>query len=93
MPSGSSVLSGVRDDVLAAWVEEEIDLAGEASLQATNDFHFGVSLSDSFRDVGLCSRVESDPADDREVQGAVGLAVAAAVEPVPLCHSRGCWQG
>jgi hypothetical protein len=27
------------------------------------------------------------------VQGALGLAVAAAVESVPLCHSRGRGQG
>jgi hypothetical protein len=61
-------LSGVRDDVLAAGVEDEVDLVGEVSLQAADDLHFGVPLAGPFRDVGLCSRVEPDPADDREVQ-------------------------
>lgn len=80
-------------DVLAAGVEDEVDLAGEVSLQATDDFHLGVSLGGLFRHVSLRSWVEPDPADDREVQGAVGLPVAAAIESVPLCHSRRRWQG
>src|SRR6218665_1475311 len=77
----------VRGDVFDAGVEEEVDLAGEVSLQAADDLHLGVALGGLLRDVGLLSWIEPEPANNGQVEGAVSLSVSAAVEAVALCHS------
>src|SRR5512144_1652125 len=66
-----------------AGVEQVVDLAGEVALEAPNRLQLAVPERGAFRDVGLRLRVHPQAADDGEVQGAVGLPVAAAVEPVP----------
>src|SRR6218665_2178085 len=79
----------VRGDVFDAGVEEEVDLAGEVSLQAADDLHLGVALGGLLRDVGLRSWIEPEPANNGQVGGAVSLSVSAAGEG----GGRGCVIG
>src|SRR5512144_2634011 len=60
-----------------AGVEQVVDLAGEVALEAPNRLQLAVPERGAFRDVGLRLRVHPQAADDGEVQGAVGLPVAA----------------
>lgn len=73
--------------MFGAGVEEVVDLAGEIAFQAADGLEFGVAFGGLLRDVGLGSRVEPEAADHGEVEGAVGLSVASAVEAVPVWHS------
>lgn len=82
----------MRSDCGLAWVEEEVDLAGEIALETADDLALGVALGGLLRYVGLGVRLLADPADDGEVEGSVGLPVAAAVEPVSLGrHQAKLW--
>ena len=56
----------MRGDGGLAWVEEEVDLAGEIALEAADDLELGVALGGLLREVGLGFRVQADAADDGE---------------------------
>jgi hypothetical protein len=61
--------------------------AGEVAFEAADDLGFGLAFSDPAGDVGPGGFVVLHPDDDGAVERGVGLAVAAAVEPVPGCHA------
>jgi hypothetical protein len=59
-----------------------VDLAGEGSFEAADDFLFGFSLGEAAGHVLAGGLVVSEADDDDPVEGGVGLAVASSVEPV-----------
>src|SRR3954465_5212401 len=63
--------------------EEGPGLAGEQALEATDDLCLGLALEGSSSHVGAGGFVVLHPHDHRPVEGGVGLAVTAPVEPVP----------
>src|SRR5436190_23991358 len=73
------------------WVglEEVPDAADEVALEAADGLAAGLALGLSAREVGGGLGVEASLGDGEAVQGAVELAVAAAVEAVALGVSGG----
>jgi len=59
-------------------------MAGEIALDATADLGGGLSFGAAALHVGKGRRVAAHPGDGNGVQGTVELAVAEAVEPVPV---------
>src|SRR6218665_1573644 len=82
----------VRGDVFDAGVEEEVDLAGEVSLQAADDLHLGGALGGLLRAVRLRSWIEPEPGNNGQVEGAASLSVSAAGGAGVVCHSGGGGQ-
>jgi hypothetical protein len=67
-------------------------LASDVALQAAHDLGLGLALGEASFDVGLGRRVVPH-ADQRDTpQGAVGLSVTAAVEPVAHDPTRGRFE-
>ena len=68
---------------LSSWVEVglqcSVELADDRSFQAADDFLFRFAFLGSSFEVALGGFVPSESVDDDEVNGAVGVAVAAAV--------------
>ena len=64
--------------------EGGVDGAGELSFEAAEGFAAALALALFAFEVGACGRVDARLRDRDPVQGAVELAVAAAVEPVSL---------
>ena len=56
--------------------------AGEVAFEAADGVAFGFSFAEAAADVGLRFGVDSFAAEDDRVEGAVELAVVAAVEAV-----------
>ena len=65
-----------------AWAQVGVDLTGDVTLEAADDLFLGQALFAAPGDVGAGGRVGAHPGDHDPVQGVVGLAVAAWVEPV-----------
>src|SRR5262245_31776663 len=65
-----------------AWAQVGVDLAGDVPLEAADDLLLGQAFFGAPVDVGAGGRVGAHPGDDDPVEGVVGLAVAAGVEPV-----------
>src|ERR1700750_3527103 len=63
--------------------EYPVEVAGEVALDAAANFPVGLALGAAALDVGQRGRVAAHPADGDDLQGAVELAVAETVEPVP----------
>ena len=61
-----------------------IDLSSDVSFQAAHDLSFGFTFGLSALDIGLGSGIHSHAAKHDNVQGAVSLSIAAAIEPVAL---------
>src|SRR6266487_6769155 len=59
-----------------------VDLAGEVALEAADHLPASLALLEPAGHVGLGAGVVAQPHHHDAVQGGVGLAVAAAVEPV-----------
>ena len=80
---GAGVLSGfvVGHDAL-------VGLAGDEAFEAADDVFFGEALGGAAGDVVDGGLVKSHAHDDDSVEGCVGLAVAAAVEAVPVGLAR-----
>ena len=66
-----------------------VDLAGDVALEAADDLGLGDALGGASLDVGAGAWVAAQAAEDDAVEGGVGLAVAAAVEPVRGLFARG----
>src|SRR3712207_6246126 len=64
------------------------DLAGDVAFEAADDLGLGLALDRAPADVVEGRRMAAHARDDA-VQGGVGLAVAAAVEPVPVGLAAG----
>src|SRR6266581_274551 len=62
--------------------EGVVELAGDVALEAADDLGFGQALGGAPVGVGAGASAVAEPADGDQVECAVGLAVAAAVEPV-----------
>jgi hypothetical protein len=62
--------------------EEAVEAAGEVALEAADGFAVSLAFADASVDVVDRGRVGSAPGDEDVVEGAVQLAVAAAVEAV-----------
>ena len=67
--------------------EGVVGLAGDVAFEAAEDFASVEAVGFAFGGVGAGAWVVSEAADGDHVQGAVGLAVAAVVEPVAGCSS------
>ncbi len=61
------------------------DLAGDVALEDADDLGFGSAFLEAAGDIGAGAGVGAHAGDDDDPEGAVGLAVAAAVEPL-ACH-------
>jgi hypothetical protein len=60
-----------------------VDLWSEVALDAAHDLGFGQAFLGSPFDIGTGAGAEPHPDDNGQVQRLVGVAVAAAVQPVP----------
>src|SRR5665213_3354007 len=69
--------------------EGVVDLAGDVALEAAHDLPLGFAFADAALGVGAGALAVAQPADGDEVQGSVGLAVAAGVEAVAGGLARG----
>src|SRR6516165_8153569 len=76
-----------------AWAQVGVDLAGDVTLEAADDLFLSQALFAAPGDVGAGGRVGAHPGDDDPVQGVVGLAVTAGVEPVAGDFPRGGRDG
>lgn len=65
-----------------------VDLTRDVALQASDGLHLGVPLGHLLGDIFLGALVGPEPPYGDDVDRGVRLPVAAAVEPVPICHSR-----
>ena len=61
-----------------------VDLAGEVALDAADDLGFGQAFFGPPFDIGAGAGTEPHTDDNGQVQGLVGVAVAAAVQPVAV---------
>ena len=64
-----------------------VDLSGDVALQAADGLHLGVALGHLLGDILLCPLVGPEPSYGYDVDGGVGLPVAASVQP-PVRHAR-----
>lgn len=65
-----------------------VDLPHDIALQAPYGLHLGVPLGHLLGDIFLGALIGSEPPYGDDVDCGVCLPVAAAVEPVPICHPR-----
>ena len=65
-----------------------VDLPCDVALQASDGFHFGMPFGHLLGDVLLGALIGPEPPYGDDVDGGIGLPVAAAVEPVPIRHPR-----
>src|SRR3954451_9933897 len=77
--------SGDVGEVVAEGVE---DLAGDVALEAADDLVLGLAFGGAAFGVGLGLEAVAQAADGDHVQGAVGVAVAAVVQPVAVGAPR-----
>jgi len=70
-----------------------VDLAGDVALQAAHDVELGQALSGPPLDIGFGRWVAVHPDQRDPPQGMVSPAIAAAIEPVAVGATRGCWIG
>src|SRR5450432_1676898 len=69
---------------LSSLAEGAVEVAGEVALDAAADLFIGPALGAAALDVGQGRRVIAHAGDGDDVQGAVELAVAEAVEAVAV---------
>ena len=65
-------------------LEESPDSSGDEAFEASGGFAFGFAFAGSSGDVVLGGRAASLWGDGNEVERPVGLAIAVAVESVPV---------
>src|SRR5215831_10789509 len=86
VPGGLRALAGRRAQV-------GVDLAGDVTLEAADDFLLRQAFFGAPAGVGTGRWVPAEPGDHDPVKGVVGLAVSAGVEAVAGNLSRGCGEG
>lgn len=69
-------------DLFVATHDDAEDFSGDIALETANGFHLRVSGRDAFGNIGLCARVLSQPSNRDFLDGAVGRAITAPVQPV-----------
>jgi hypothetical protein len=67
-----------------SWYEDVVDLAGDVAFQASDDLGFGESFLGSALGVDAASWVVAEAVEHDDVEGVVGVAVAASVESVSV---------
>jgi hypothetical protein len=75
-------------DLLLTPHDDAEDFSGDIALQTANGFQLRVPGSDAFGNVGLGARVQSQPPDRDNVDGAVGRAITASVQSVPRLRTH-----
>jgi hypothetical protein len=80
-------LSGVFG--IGSWSQEWVDLAGDISLEATDDFAAGPAFGETAFEVGAGGGVPAQPGQHDAIQRGVCLPVAAVVEAHALGLARG----
>lgn len=73
---------------LSSLVLDPVEMPRKVALDAAADFLVGLAFGAAALDVGKGGRVVAHPGDGDDVEGAVELAVAEAVEPVPVSTAR-----
>src|SRR4029453_19326101 len=73
--------------------QDVVDLAGDEPLEAADDLPFGLALGGAPGHVGAGARIPAQPAHGDHPQRAVGVAVAASVQPVAGGLARGRRDG
>jgi hypothetical protein len=79
--------------MLSTLAEDAVEVAGEVALNAAADLPVGFAFGPAAFGVGPGWRVAAHAADGNGVPGAVELAVAEAVEPVPVGAAGGDRDG
>src|ERR1700729_4364731 len=74
---------------LSTLAESAVEVARGVALDTAPDFPVGFSFSAAALDVGEGRRVAAHPVNGDDVDGAVELAVAEAVEPVSVSAAGG----
>ena len=64
--------------------EDAVDFAGDVAFQASDDLGFGESFLGAAFGVGAASWVVAEAVEHDDVEGVVGVAVAASVESVSV---------
>src|SRR6266542_5746292 len=84
-----------RSELGKIGAEGVVELAGDVALEAADDLGFGQALGGATVGVGAGASAVAEAADGDQVERAVGLAVAAAAEPVSARASGGGrdWAG
>ena len=70
-----------------------VDLAGDVALQTAHDVELGQALVGPPLHIGPGRRVAAHPDQGDPPQGVVGVAVAAAIQPVAVGPARGRRHG
>jgi hypothetical protein len=79
-------------DLATLVANDAINLAGDVTLQAADGLELGVALTQALGDVGLGARIDAQPTDGDEMQGAICGAVTAVVEAVVSNFAGGGWD-
>ena len=77
-----AVWRGGRGGVGEVGAQRVVDLAGDVALEAAHDLALGLAFGGASLRVGAGALAVAQAADGDQVQGSVGLAVAAVVEAV-----------
>ena len=80
---GCSYRSSSGVECLEVGDQGVVDLTGEVALDAAHNLGFGQAFLGPPFDIGTGAGTEPHPDDNGQVQRLVGVAVAAAVQPVP----------
>jgi len=73
--------------------EAVIDLAGDVTLEDSDDFGFGATLLQSALHIGLGARIRAQAGDHHPPERGVGLAIPAAIKPHAGHLARGGLDG
>jgi hypothetical protein len=75
------------------WYEVVVDISGDVPLEASNDLSLGAALQSPTSCVLPGSWIMAQARDGDQVEGAVGLAVTTAVEPMSVRLAGGGRDG
>ena len=73
---------------LGGLLDDRVDFASDIAFEATNDFALGHSFRKPSTQVGPRPQVVAQSDDDYAIEGGIGLAVAATVEPMSVGLAR-----
>ena len=77
-------MSSGRIEYLGRLPDDRVDFASDIAFKATDDFDLAHSFGGASTQVRLRPQVVAQPDDDYAIQCRIGLAVAPAVEPMPV---------
>src|SRR6266567_6785309 len=88
-PIAGQAVPGSWGALASRWAQAGIDLAGDVTLEAADDFLLRQAFLAAPVSAGAGWRAGARPGDHDPPQGVVGLPVATGVEPVPGDLPRG----